>query len=276
MPLTCERLAFRYAWADHVTARRANPSGKAKTRGRKHQHVLSSSRHLAPLRFGVQRTHYLYANVVGVHRSSQAVRPTTLYASAAVNVVLMAMQVFIGRSAHSDALFADGVHSLVDLLADTLVLVTVRLDFICGRAHGEALTSFAIGALLIAAGCEMLWRAADHISGVPDTSTVGISAMGAAIFALIAKEALFRCMMREARRTQSHVLQANAWHARSDAVSALFVVLCIAGQFAGITMLDALAAMIIGLMIGGGAGPRGGSFPGTGGRYNGGLILLAL
>jgi divalent metal cation (Fe/Co/Zn/Cd) transporter len=111
----------------------------------------------------------------------------------------------------------------------------------------------------------MLWRATDHLSRVPDTSTVGISAMGAAIFALIAKEALFRCMMREARRTQSQVLHANAWHARSDAASALFVVLCMAGQCAGVTMLDALAAMIIGLMIGGlGAGPRGGRFPGAG------------
>jgi cobalt-zinc-cadmium efflux system protein len=86
------------------------------------------------------RGHYLYPTSSKDHRSSQAVRSTALYASAAVNVVLMAMQVFIGRSAHSDALFADGVHSLVDLLADALVLVTVRLDFIRRRSHGEALT----------------------------------------------------------------------------------------------------------------------------------------
>jgi cation diffusion facilitator family transporter len=184
-------------------------------------------------------------------RSTQAVRPTTLYASVAVNVVLIAMQIFIGRSAHSDALFADGVHSLVDLLADALVLVTLRVGFLRARIHSEAFTSLAIGGLLIATGGEMLWRAADHLSQATETSTVGISAMVAAVFTLIAKEALFRCMMREAKRTRSQVLQANAWHARSDAVTALFVVLCIGGQLAGFNTLDSLAALIIGLMIAG-------------------------
>ena len=45
---------------------------------------------------------------------------------AIVNVILSALKIFIGIIGHSQALVADGVHSLSDLLTDILVIVAAR------------------------------------------------------------------------------------------------------------------------------------------------------
>ena len=51
--------------------------------------------------------------------------------------------------------------------------------------------------------------------------------------------------MNELRRP----LVANAWHARSDAASSLVVSIGIGGNLLGFTLLDPIAALIVGFMI---------------------------
>ena len=46
------------------------------------------------------------------------------------------------------------------------------------------------------------------------------------------------------------MLVANAWHARSDAASSLVVSLGILGSMAGYPLLDPIAALIVGFMVG--------------------------
>jgi cation diffusion facilitator family transporter len=183
-----------------------------------------------------------------------------VYASVALNVALMTMQIIIGKSAHSDGMLADGLHSLIDLVADALVLVTLRLGAMAEapgaarrRVTSESMASLALGALLMAMGADMLWRAVERIGSASeagvDPTAVGTGALAVAALALCAKEALFQFMAREAKRTGSAILLANAWHARSDAVSSLLVLIGIAGSLAGFPALDELAASIIGLMV---------------------------
>jgi len=169
---------------------------------------------------------------------------------------LMTLQIVMGRSSHSDGLLADGVHTLVDLIADALLLIAFSLNARLsgmrrydGRGSYDGYASLAIGALLVATGVEMLWHATLGLESVAHSARIDLSALGVAIFALLAKEALFQCMVREAKRMKSAVLHANAWHARSDAVSSLLVVIGIVGNLAGLTLLDEVAAGIIGLMV---------------------------
>ena len=70
-----------------------------------------------------------------------------------------------------------------------------------------------------------------------------------AIFALLAKEGMFRYMLAVAFRVRSQMLVANAWHARSDAASSLVVVVGIVGNLLGYTFLDLVAAAVVGVMI---------------------------
>jgi hypothetical protein len=56
-------------------------------------------------------------------------------------------------------------------------------------------------------------------------------------------------MLHVARKLRSRMLEANAWHARSDAASSVIVVAGIAGNLAGVTSLDLLAAALVAAMI---------------------------
>lgn len=185
----------------------------------------------------------------------EVARRTTLV-SVAVNAVLVVLQIAIGLFAHSQALVADGVHSLADLISDFVVLLANRhsgakpdADHNYGHSRYETVASLFLGALLIAVGIGMLWRAGTRIGDLGAIPPVHLSALAVALLVLVSKEGLFRYMLGEAQRVRSQMLIANAWHARSDAASSLVVALGILGSLAGLRLLDPIAAAIVGFMV---------------------------
>ena len=75
-------------------------------------------------------------------------------------------------------------------------------------------------------------------------------AMAVAAVSVAAKEGVYRYTARAARRTRSSLLEANAWHARSDAASSVVVIVGVGGTLLGLGYLDALAAVAVSWMIG--------------------------
>lgn len=186
----------------------------------------------------------------------QDVARNTTYTSIALNLVLMTVQIVVGLFAHSQALIADGVHSLADLVSDFVVLFATRHsgaapdnDHNYGHSRYETVASLFLGVLLIAVGVGMAWRSAVGITHLQDIPPVHASALIVAILVLISKESLFRYMLRAAQRVRSAMLIANAWHARSDAASSLVVAIGIIGSMAGWGLLDPIAAAIVGFMV---------------------------
>ncbi|MFM0360676.1 cation diffusion facilitator family transporter [Paraburkholderia sediminicola] len=178
-------------------------------------------------------------------------------ASALLNAFLMALQIAIGLTAHSDGLFADGVHTLSDLAGDGVVLIVLvlsskHLSATPREGDGntvQALASLFIAALLIVTAAEMLWHSIGQTATLSGNTTMQVGALAVSSFVTIAKEALFRYMRAEGQRAGSAILLASAWHARMDAVSALVATLGVAGSIAGMPMLDHVAGAAIGLMI---------------------------
>ncbi|WP_176059073.1 cation diffusion facilitator family transporter [Paraburkholderia sp. BCC1876] len=178
------------------------------------------------------------------------------FVSIALNTGLMTLQIVVGIVAHSQALVADGFHSLADLISDFVVLIANRhsgvkpdADHNYGHSRYETVASLFLGALLIAVGVGMLWRAGTRLADLQSIPAVHMSALAVAVFVLISKEGLFRYMLREAQRVRSAMLIANAWHARSDAASSLVVAIGIIGSLAGVRLLDPIAAAIVGFMV---------------------------
>ena len=187
-------------------------------------------------------------------RSAAASRST--WASVAVNVLLSATQVSVGVLAHSQALVADGIHSLSDLLADFVVLVASHhsqkdadQDHPYGHQRFETAASLVLGTLLLLVGVGMLWSAFEKLQNPASVPKVQVVALWVACSALVAKETLFRYMLWVARRIKSSLLVANAWHARSDAASSLVVGIGIVGNLAGFPLLDPIAALLVGFMV---------------------------
>lgn len=187
-------------------------------------------------------------------RAAAATRST--WVSVAVNLVLSIAQIAAGVLARSQALIADGIHTLSDLVADFVVLFASHHsqkdadeDHPYGHQRFETAASLVLGALLLAVGLGMLWSAAGKLQNPALIATVHISALWVATGALVAKELLFRYMLKVAKRVKSSMLVANAWHARSDAASSLVVGVGIVGNLLGYPILDPIAAAIVGFMV---------------------------
>ncbi|WP_296228878.1 cation diffusion facilitator family transporter [Ralstonia sp. UBA689] len=184
-----------------------------------------------------------------------AARRSTLV-SVGVNLGLTGVQVVAGVLAGSQALVADAIHSLSDLISDFVVLFASHhsqkgpdATHQFGHQRFENAASLALGLLLLAVGVGMLWSAVLKLEHPDTIQPVKLIALWVALGALVAKELLFRYMLAVAERVRSSMLVANAWHARSDAASSLVVALGITGNVFGYRLLDPVAALIVGLMV---------------------------
>lgn len=187
-------------------------------------------------------------------RARAASRST--WVSVGVNLVLSSLQIVAGVMSKSQALVADGLHSLSDLVADFVVLFAnhhsqkaADADHPYGHQRFENAASLVLGLLLLAVGLGMLWSAAGKLQNPESIATVHIGALWVAAGALTAKELLFRYMLTVAKRVKSSMLVANAWHARSDAASSLVVGVGIIGNLAGYPIFDPIAAALVGFMV---------------------------
>lgn len=178
------------------------------------------------------------------------------WVSIAINLILTFLQVVGGFFSHSQALMADGLHSLSDLLSDVLVLYANRhgnrhadANHPYGHARVETAATLILGAFLAILGAGLLVAAALRLQHPDAVQAVNPVALAIAAIALIAKEGMFRYMLAVAKRVRSQMLVANAWHARSDAASSLVVVVGIIGNLLGYTFLDLVAAAVVGVMI---------------------------
>lgn len=186
----------------------------------------------------------------------QAATQRSTWTSVVVNIVLTAVQLVVGVFSHSQALIADGIHSLSDLLSDFVVLLASHHskkeadhDHPYGHQRYETAASLVLGGLLLAVGIGMLISAFHKLENPEAIPAVHSIALWVAITALITKEALFRYMLKLAQKVKSSMLIANAWHARSDAASSLVVAIGIIGNLAGYPLLDPVAALIVGFMV---------------------------
>jgi cation diffusion facilitator family transporter len=176
--------------------------------------------------------------------------------SAVVNIALASAQIVAGILTRSQSLIADGLHSLADLVGDVVVMFASRasrkaadIDHPYGHQRFENAASLALGGLLLAVGIGMMVSAVGKINAHESLPPVHPAALWVALGTLVAKELLFRYMLRMAQSVKSSMLVANAWHARSDAASSLVVAIGIGGSLMGYPMLDPIAALVVGGLI---------------------------
>jgi cation diffusion facilitator family transporter len=180
----------------------------------------------------------------------------TAIVGALVNVLLCAGKIGAGIVGHSQALIADGIHSLSDLLSDLLVLLAGRHaiqgpdpQHPYGRGRYETVATLLLGFLLITVAIGIAWDATHRLFSPKDLLNPGSLALAAALVSILVKEWLYWWTLGYAKRVRSDLLRANAWHHRTDAVSSVVVLVGIAGTMAGLPYLDGIATILVALMI---------------------------
>jgi len=186
----------------------------------------------------------------------QATRKVTLVGMF-VNVFLAAAQLLGGFFAHSQALIADGVHTLSDLASDVVVLQAAKMaskdaddDHPYGHGRFETVATVILGLALAGVAVGIALNAIDRIMNPERLLQPEPIALLFAALAIISKEGLYQYTMSVAKQIDSKMLKANAWHHRSDAVSSVLVAVGVAGSvFLEIPWLDAVAAVLVAIMI---------------------------
>ena len=143
-----------------------------------------------------------------------------------INIVLTAGKIAAGIIGNSQAVVADGVHSLSDCATDVAVIVGVRFwsappdeDHPHGHSRIETLVSLFIGAALAAVALGLGYEAVSTIR--ENHPPPGAIALVAALVSIVSKEALYRWTVAVGRSIRSSAVIANAWHHRSDAFSSI-------------------------------------------------------
>ncbi len=189
-------------------------------------------------------------------RRYQQIKKVTLI-GALVNIGLASAQLLGGFFAQSQALIADGVHTLSDLASDFVVLIAAKLaskdadeDHPYGHGRIETVATIILGLSLSLVGIGIAFDAFGRLSNPEALLNPKPWGLLFAAIAIVSKESLFHYTKRTANEINSPMLLANAWHHRSDAISSLVVLIGIAGAiFLDIKWLDAAAAIVVALMI---------------------------
>ena len=179
-----------------------------------------------------------------------------------VNVVLLLFKFVAGIVGHSAAMVADAVHSLSDFVTDVIVLVFVHIsgkpkDKSHHYGHGkyETLAMTLIGVALLIVAIGIIYHGAMKIVAWLNGEQLeapGTLALWAALLSVLLKEGVYQYSMVKARQLNSQVVEANAWHHRSDALSSVGTAIGIGGAiFLGQrwTVLDPIASLVVGAFI---------------------------
>jgi cation diffusion facilitator family transporter len=192
---------------------------------------------------------------LSLQQRKQAMNRVTWW-GVAVNIMLAASKLIIGFIAQSHALIADGFHSLSDLVSDAMVLLATKHahqeaddDHPYGHARYETLATIGIGVFLIAIAAGISINALQHLSRTEVLSSPASLALWVAAFSIFSNEVLYQYTMNVALQVRSKLLEANAWHHRSDSISSIVVFIGIGGAMLGWPVLDSIAAIIVSLMI---------------------------
>jgi len=172
------------------------------------------------------------------------------------NLVLTVSQVIIGLVGNSQALVADGMHTLSDVITDFMVLFALKhgrkdadAEHPYGHARFETAVTLLLGIMLVAVGAGIAINAGIRLTTAQTFVIPSAVTLWVALATLAAKEGLYRYTMLTAKRFDSNMLRANAWHHRSDALSSLIVAAGIGGSLLGFGFLDSVAAVVVALMV---------------------------
>lgn len=175
-----------------------------------------------------------------------------------INLVLVAFKFVGGILGGSQALIADAVHSLSDMISD--IAIIVGAEFWSRKAdhkhpHGhkriETLVTVFLGILLVIVAVGILWESLSTLDVKKHQEKLGVLAFVAALTSIVLKELLYRWTLMKGRKLKSAPLVANAWHHRSDAFSSIPVAIAVAGAYLVPTwsFLDPLGAVVVSIFI---------------------------
>jgi cation diffusion facilitator family transporter len=185
---------------------------------------------------------------------SQAINVTLI--GMALDLFLAGLKIIGGTLTQSFALVTDGIHSLTDAITDIFVLLMARFAHAApdeehpyGHGRFETLGTIGMGVVFFSTAAILLYDGYQRLQNTEDLPVPAAAGLGIALLSIAGKEWIFHYTMRVAKRLNSNLLKANAWHSRSDAISSVAVLIGLIGAQQGYLWMDTLAAIFVACVI---------------------------
>lgn len=171
------------------------------------------------------------------------------------NIVLSILKIIAGVVGRSEAMIADGLHSVSDVLTTILAYVGVKMasksadeDHPYGHEKIEPVMGKMLAIVLFITAAGIMYGGVQAILSGNVETPKGI-AIYAAILSIVVKEWMFRYTIKGATKINSGALKADAWHHRTDALSSIGSLVGISGAMLGYPLLDPIAGIAIGMLV---------------------------
>jgi cation diffusion facilitator family transporter len=168
------------------------------------------------------------------------------------NVVLFAAKILVGYSFNSIAIISDSFNSLTDIVASTIVLISIRSSYRApdaghpfGHARAQPLAGLAVAILTGIVGFEIMAQSVGRVfSG--EEMRPGILPLVLLGAVMVVKLGMFIVARTTAERANSIALRASAVDHRNDVVVSAAVIIGVGAANLGYHIFDPLAAIAVG------------------------------
>lgn len=187
----------------------------------------------------------------------QTIRASTI--SLISNAFLTSFKFIAGIVGNSEAMISDAIHSASDFFTTVLVIIGAKIsqkkeddDHQYGHERMEAIISVILACTLFVAAFEIgktgVINSIYVING-GKLETPTFLPLIAAVVSIVVQESKFWYVRSVAKKINSSAMMADAWHARSDALSSIGSLIGIGGAMVGFPIMDPIASILICFMI---------------------------
>ncbi|MCL2756420.1 MAG: cation diffusion facilitator family transporter [Firmicutes bacterium] len=172
------------------------------------------------------------------------------------NVLLAILKSIVGLVFFNVSVLSDAAHSIADVVTSALVIVAVFLSspkpdkkHNYGHEKMEYIVLLFFSFILFGLAGLFIWQGVDGIIS-PLDSNIHWMLIGVTVLSIIIKEAIFWFTMHFAKKVNSEIMKADAWHSRFDGLSSVAVLIgLIVSIFIGNNLAESIAVLIVALFI---------------------------
>lgn len=170
-------------------------------------------------------------------------------------IVLATVKIIMSYVGNSEALRADGLNNLTDIIASVAVLIGLKIsqkppdeNHRYGHLRAETIASLIAAFIMVTVGIEVIVGSVQSFIHPSETTPEIITAF-VAFFASIFMYGIYRYNRNLANKINSKSLYSASQDNRSDSLVSLGAMIGIIGAYYGLSWLDPLAALVVGLII---------------------------
>lgn len=175
--------------------------------------------------------------------------------SVLVNGALFIFKIFAGLVGHSNAMIADALDTLGDMLTSGGMIVGFKIakrppdsEHPYGHGKAESIIAKLFAIFLIGLGIKIAYNSV-HVMISHKLYVPGRIALVAAIVSIIVKLGLYQYMSLLGKKISSTSIIVYSWNIAFDALSSLAALIGIAGARLGFPIMDPIAALILSVFV---------------------------